>query len=159
MDVPGTRQWVQSHPRIKSEERRLIFAALDSLEALARAPSATREELAAIVEAARSRWVAVWDIGGRALADLACQHSAAQEVFGELMASRKNSERFQAVSCLAAGMASPLLQELLSRGPNDRSKNVRVRAAMMCDTLRLREMLPELGHRAAIEADPEVQHE
>src|SRR5690242_13712929 len=56
LDVEQTRQWARRHPRIKDEERQLIFAALDLLERLREAPTVTGEELAALVEAARCRW-------------------------------------------------------------------------------------------------------
>ena len=160
MDVAQTREWARSLPRIKDDERRLIFAALDAFEALgAAARQLNREELSAVEEAARSRWVAAWDVGGRALAELACQHVAAQEAFRELVASPASSERFQAISSLSARMPAPLLRELLTRGLNDRSKKVRVRAAMTCDTLRLEELLPELERRAGVEPDAEVEYE
>src|SRR5262249_8917765 len=130
---------------------------LDSFELLVNAPTALPEQLAAIVTAARCRWVAVGDIGGRALAELACQHPAAQEAFRELIASTQSSERLQALNSLSVGMPSSLVQELLSRGLNDRSKNVRLWAVRKCDTLRLREMLPVLEGRIELEPDPEVK--
>src|SRR5205823_4394246 len=109
------------------------------------------------VDAARCRWVQVWTTGGDALADLAHKYSAAQDAFRQLMESPKRNERFQTIYCLRPGMPKSLLQELLYRGLNDRSKRVRTRAAQNCDTLLLREMLPELCRRAAIESDPEVK--
>ena len=159
MDVQATRKWALSHPGIKGEQRRLLLAALDSFESLVGAPTISPEELAVIVEAARCRWVAAGGIGGCALAKLACQHRAAEEAFRELMASRKSHERFRAVDSLSVGMPSSLIQEVLTRGLNDRSKVVRLCAARKCDTLQLRETLPELVRRVEVEPDPEVRRQ
>jgi hypothetical protein len=159
MDVQATRKWALSHPRIKGEDRRLLLAALDSFETLVGAVKVSPEELTAIIEAARCRWVAAGGVGGHALADLACQHPAAQEAFREMMASRKSSDRFRAVDSLSAGMPTALVQDVLARGLRDRSKGVRLCAARKCDTLRLRGMLPELERRAEAEPDPEVKRQ
>jgi hypothetical protein len=158
MNLEKTREWVQTQPRIKEEERRLIEAALDSFEVLRRARKISPGQLVAITEAARCRWVAGSDIGGRALAALACKHAAAQQAFRDLVGSRKSHERYQAISRLSERMPKPLLQELLTRGLNDRSKAVRLWAAHKCDTLRLAEMVPEMARRAASEPDAGVKH-
>jgi hypothetical protein len=157
MNVQETRYWVQSHPRITDEQRRLIFAALDSFELLVGTPTVSPEDLAAIMEAARCPWVAVGDIGGRALAELAGRHQAAQDAFRVMIASRKSSERLQAVDHLSARMPTSLNQEILRRGINDRSKSVRLCAARKCDRLHLREMLPELEQRVEVEPAPELK--
>lgn len=159
MDVQATRNWAKSHRRIKDVERQLIFAALDAYEALTDATAVLRRDLEPITTAARTRSVAVWDVGGRALAELACHHLEAQEIFRDLATSKKNNERFQAISSLSKAMPKPFVRDLLGRALNDRSKSVRLRAAMICDSLRLKELLPELRSRAAIEPDAQVKHE
>jgi hypothetical protein len=158
MNLQETRNWALSHPRIKDRERRLMFAAMDSFETLYRAGNVSPDELTAVIEAARSPWVAVWGVGGRLLAEFARRHGSAQITIRALATSRKRNERFQAIDSLSAEMPKTLLQELLTLGLNDHSKLVRRRAAMKCDTLRLREMLPEMMQRAAVEPDSQVKH-
>jgi hypothetical protein len=158
-DLEWTRRWVQSHPRIKEEERRIIFVAMDSFEALKLAKAITREQLEPIVVAARCPCRAAWDVGGRLLAELAQTNKAAQEAFRELVTSRKASERLHAVVSLSARMPVALLQELLSQTVNDRSRRVRQWTAEMCISLSLREMVPELLRRAEAEPDIEVKRE
>ncbi|HEY7425636.1 MAG TPA: hypothetical protein VH682_15500 [Gemmataceae bacterium] len=157
IDLEGTRNWVQSHPRIKDEEGRVIFTAMDSFEALKQAKVISREKLEPIIAAARCPRRAAWDVGGRLLAELAQTNQAAQEAFRELVASRKASERLQAVLSLSARMPVALLQELLSQTVNDRSKRVRQWTAEQCNMLNLREIVPELLRRAETEPDPDVK--
>ncbi|XHX81128.1 MAG: hypothetical protein RBJ76_14670 [Stenomitos frigidus ULC029] len=157
MDVQRTREFVESHPRIKEPKRQLIFPALDAYESLRNASSISEAELQPIIEAACCRWVSVWDTGGRALAEFACNHPAAQNAFRKMMASRKNNERYQAIASLSPGMPKPLLQELLTLGLSDRSKSVRAKTADRCDVLRFQEMLPKLLQRIEVEFDAQVK--
>lgn len=157
MDLARMRNWVQSHPRIKNEERRVIFAAMESFEELKQVKATSRDQLEAIIEAARCPSRAVWGVGGQLLAKLAQTNEAAQEAFRELVASPKASERLQAVCSLSARMPVALLHDLLRQTVNDRSKRVRQWTAEMCNTLGLREMVPELLQRAKAEPDPDVK--
>jgi hypothetical protein len=159
MDLEETRNWVQSNRRIKDEERRIIFTAMDCFEALKQAKVISRQQLEAIVSAARCPWVAVWDIGGGLLAKLAQTSQTAQEAFRELVSSRKASERLQAVLSLSARMPVALLQELLSQTVNDRSKRVRQCTAEMCNRLDLQEMVSVLLRRAEAEPDADVKRD
>lgn len=158
MDVDWTRDRVLSHPRITGEKRRLCLAALDSYAALTAETSVSRDDLSVIERAARSGKVAPAEIGGRALAALACRHAAAREAFRDLMASGRRDDRLRAVMCLSSWMPVRLVREVLRLGFHDRSEVVRGQAAAACDTLGRRELLPALEERADAESLPWAKH-
>jgi hypothetical protein len=159
MDLNWIRNWVQSHPRIKEEERCLIVAAMGSFESLNQVKACSREQLAAIMAAACSRWQAAQGYGGRFLAELAGKHPAAQAAFRELVAFRKYDVRLQAIMHLSIKMPRQLLQELLGQAITDRSKGVRTWAAYQCDILQIREMVPEMLRQAEVEPDAAVKRD
>ncbi len=157
VDLRETRIWVQSHPRIKDAKRRVIFAAMDSFEALKGKKEIARDQLETVVAATRCPWLAVWDIGGRLLAELAEKHPAAQEAFRELMTSPKANERFQVIWSLSGRLPGSLLQELLGQALTDRSKRVRLTAAYFCDVLQQRELVPGMLRQAEVEPEADVK--
>ena len=137
----------------------MIFAALDAYEILSQKRNITRIELEPIIDAMRSGWVAADTSAGHLLAELASRHVAAQEALRELTTSRKSKERSAAIYCLSNEIPKLLLCELLTLGIIDRSKAVCRRAAMKCDLLRLKEMLPELEKRIVVERDNDLKYE
>jgi hypothetical protein len=159
LDLNETRTWLQSHPRIKDAERRVIFAAMDCFEALKGKKDVARNQLEPVLAATRCPRPAAWEIGGRLLAALGEKHPAAQEAFRELMASRKADERFQAVLSLSGRLPGSLLQDLLGQALTDRSKRIRSRAAYMSDVLQLREMVPGMLRQAEVERDADVKRD
>jgi hypothetical protein len=157
MNYSQTRNWLTSDPYLRDEARRLALDALDWFESIAGASTISPEDLGPILAAARCRLLPAWDIAGGLLAELACQHQAAQEAFREWAACPRYSDRFHAIYCLRNRMPAALLQELLGRALNDRTKRVRQCAAQKCDTLWLQEMLRALLQRAQVEPVPEVR--
>jgi len=95
---------------------------------------------------------AVFDV----LAELACRHVEAQEAYGNLFSSRSARVRVLALCSLSNQMPLSLLRDVLTRALADSSKKVRLAAALRCDILRLREMVPELERRATAESDSKV---
>jgi hypothetical protein len=159
IDLDWTRQWVESHPLIKDEERGIIFAAMDAFASLKRRKVLTRKHLEPIVEAIRCRWQAARNVGGELLAELAWTQPAAQGAFRELLASRKARDRLWAILSLSRRMPAKLILDLLTSAVDDRSKQVRRWAAQESNSLNVKEMIPKLMQRLEVESDADVKRE
>jgi hypothetical protein len=141
----------------KADQHKLIAAARAAFKKLEKRKSVSRDDLAPILESARSPWVASRTGAGHLLAALAAQHPAAQECIREMMASRKSQERDGAVYLLNDQLPRSLSLEVLRQALDDRSSTVRVGASRKCDMLELRELVPELERRIALETDPRAK--
>jgi hypothetical protein len=157
--VEHTRQWALNHPGIKGDQLTLILAALDAFKTLEKRKKFSRKDLTPILDAARSRWVASSCSGGTMLATLAITHPVAQECIREMIASRKKQERDSAVYLLDGRLPRSLIVGVLRQALSDRSHVVRTRAAQKCDTLELRELLPDLERQRAVETDSYAKRE
>jgi hypothetical protein len=158
-DLAWLRNWAETDPRLRDEERGIILAAMDAFERLRPEATLSGAQLQALVVATRSQRLAACSMGCRLLGKLACQHGAAQEAYREVLASGKAKVRLEAIFWLHPEMPRPLLQDVLGQRLADRSKHVRKQAARKCDLLNLREIVPALLRQAEVEADAEVKRE
>lgn len=156
LPVSEYREWLQKGKE-EASKKRPAFEALDTYEILAARSTINKEELAPMLEAARSRYMVSWDIGMRFLSRLAAKHSTARECMADLMMTGKAAEKIHVLGALWDHLPKSFCVNLVRQGLNDRSKLVRQAAANVARCLILSEMIDELCRAAAEERDPETK--
>ncbi len=156
LPVSEFREWLQKGKE-EASRKQPAFEALDTYETLAVRSTIKKEELAPILEAARSRYMVSWDIGMRFLSRLAAKHLTARECMADLMMTGKAGEKVHVLGALWDHLPKSFCVNLLRQGLKDRSKLVRQAAANVARCLVLTEMIDELCWAAAEERDPETK--
>src|SRR5689334_5874037 len=87
------RDWILS-AEPEAAKRRLAFAALDAFDRAAEAGKLRPDDLAAIREAACSRYSRVWDIGTDMLMRIACRWGEGQAAVRQILNSAPANARF-----------------------------------------------------------------
>lgn len=141
--------------REDQSKKRPAERALDCFEALKKRMAIRGEELAPILEAARSPYAIAWDIGLHFLCRLAAAHEVARDGMRDLMAGGKARVRMYLLAVLHDRLPKEFCIELIRRGLADTSKRVREVAADQARILILHELLPDLIRSA--EAEPEAE--
>ena len=154
--VSAFRDWLHARREDESKKRHALNA-LDAFETLAERGTITRNDLAPVVEAARSRYFVSWDIGMRFLSRLAAKHSVAREVMADLMLTGTAAERVRGLRSLWDHLPKSFCLNLIRQGLRDRSKRVRQAAADHALCLILSEMVDELSQAASVETDGETR--
>jgi hypothetical protein len=154
--VSDFRAWLQTRKEDESKKR-LAHKALDTYAALAERSSITREDLAPVVEAARSAYLVAWDIGMRFLSRLGARHAVAREVMVDLMTAGKAAEKIRVLGALWDHLPKAFCVKLIRQALKDRNKRVRQAAANVARCLILSEMVDELCDAAGLERDAETK--
>jgi hypothetical protein len=123
-------------------------------ETLIHRETVTEEEIAPVVEAARSPYLVSWDIGLRFLCRLGARYEGARQAMRRLMETGKADLRGRTLASTHDRLPKDFCIELVRRGLADRSKSVRTVAGQVCLRLLLTEMLPELEQAARSEPHP-----
>ncbi|HEX4611344.1 MAG TPA: hypothetical protein VH092_24335 [Urbifossiella sp.] len=150
LPVSEYRAWLNRRWEDASK-RAAAVCALDAYEALAGRADVTAEEIAPVVEAARSPAFVSWDIGLRFLCRLGARYEVARQAMRELAQGSHAKLRGWTVASLHDRLPKESCLEMVRRGLTDRSRGVRMAAAGAGLWLLLRELLPDLD--AAIQAE------
>jgi hypothetical protein len=156
LPVSSFREWLQARKEDESKKRPAVKA-LDRCETLAARSKIVKEELAPVVEAARSRYFVSWDIGMRFLSRLAAKHPVAREAMADLMQTGKAAEKVRVLGALWDHLPKSFCMNLIRQGLKDRSKLVRQTAANVSRCLVLSEMVDELCQAADVEREAETK--
>lgn len=156
LPVSSFREWLEQRKEVEDKKRPAIQA-LDAYEALADRQAISKEEMAPLVEAARSRYSVSWDIGMRFLSRLGAKHLAAREVMADLLRTGKAAEKVRVLGSLWDHLPKSFCIGLLRQGLKDRSKTVRQTAANVARCLILSELVDELCDAADVEQNPQTK--
>jgi len=152
------RAWVDQRVR-EPQKRRLLLAALNAFDRLRRVRRISALDLSPIETAAKCPFKAVWIIGTDLIMRLAAKDRVAKDAVRRIMSSKKVEERFQITAALTCILPKAFSKEIIRIALKDKGKRVREKAVEACDRLRLKEMLPELDARLAVEHNPDVKRQ
>ena len=134
-------------------QRRAAHRALNVFRRLRKKKTVSASDVAPIVHAASSKFVAVWDIGTSCLNALAKKHAGARDAMRAMVSSPDANVRFQLVSSLESELPKTLSKEILRKALADKSQRVRRAAIRVADRLRLKALLPDLQEQLGTERD------
>src|SRR5262249_21747056 len=154
--VSQYRDWLRKRKEDEAKKAP-AYLALDTYECLADQTAITKEDVAPIFAAARSRYFIAWDVGMTFLVRLAEEHLAARHIMGDIMSSGKAQEKVRVLALLCDRLPRTFCVGLIRQGLHDRGRFVREQAAERCDRLLLTEVLSELVVCAAGEKHPETR--
>jgi HEAT repeat protein len=119
--------------------------ALDAFERIENAASISADEIAPIVDAARCRFVRVWEIGADLLNRLAVRHEKARNAIVKMLRDRKAEVRFQAIALLGLSrLPASFAASLIQMGLHDRSHQVRGKVAEAACQFALTDLIADL---------------
>lgn len=156
IDVPSYRQHIRQ-VRATEEEKRAMRRALDNWVRITKSGKITPRRLLPIVEAAKSRFAAVWIMGGAILASLVHRFPAVKEAFRAVMRSGNASQRWHMVANLRHCKDRKFCRDVVKAAIEDRAATVRSRAADAADHLRLTALVPQLQHRKEVETSEDIR--
>ena len=155
IDVPMYRQHIRQ-VRATEEQKRAMRRALDNWQRITKSGQITERRLRPIVEAAKSRFAAVWIMGGAILASLVHTFPAAKEAFREIMRTGNASQRWHMVANLRHCKDRKVCRGVVKGVIDDRAATVRERAAVAADRLRLTQLVAALKNRREVEQSKEL---
>jgi hypothetical protein len=126
-------------------------------EALVDREVVTADEIAPVVDAARSPYFVSWDIGLRFLCRLGARHEVARQAMRTLVETGRANMRGRTLASVRDRLPKEFCIEMARRGLADKSKSVRVAAGQLCLRLLLTEMLTELEVTARSECHPKTR--
>jgi hypothetical protein len=156
LPVSSYREWLRDR-REDRPKKLLAERAMDAFEALEHRKTIRADDLAPIIEAARSPHMVAWDIGMHFLCRLAAAHDVAREAMRNLGAYRKSGVRSNLILVLHDRLPKEFCIEMIRRALTDKSKRVRGLAADQARILILHELLPDLTRRADHEVEPKLK--
>lgn len=158
VSIASYRTWVDEY-LAEPPKRRLATEALDAFERVENATKVSANQIVPILDAAKCRFVRVWEIGADLLNRLAVRHPAAQDALGIMLCDRKSEVRFQAIALLGISSLPELfVQGLIRIGLNDKSYQVRGKVAEAACQLGLKSLLPELQESLEVEKHATARH-
>jgi hypothetical protein len=156
LPVSSYREWLRR--RWEDEAKKApAFRALDVYESLTSREDVTAEEIAPVVDAARSPYFVSWGIGFRFLCRLGARYDVARQAMRGLAQASYAELRVRALASLHDRLPKEFSIELARRGLADRSRRVRTASGNVCLQLLLTELLPELEEAARAESHPETK--
>ncbi|TJY43900.1 hypothetical protein E5161_00375 [Cohnella pontilimi] len=143
MPTERTRNFIEEF--IDDEEQRLILvASCNAFDRLETKLTIEPSELQPIVNAAKNKHKAVWQIGGDFLWRLSINHEEARNVIRTLIHSRYVDERFQIMACIRKDVPVSFSKEIIREGIADtKGKRVREKAAQAFFDLNIKELVPD----------------
>jgi HEAT repeat protein len=149
--IASYRTWIDEYLE-EPHKRRLALEALDAFERLENATRVSANQIVPILDAAKCRFVRVWEIGADSLNRLAVRHPSAQDALGIMLRDRNADVRFQAIALLGiSSLPQSFAESLVRIGLNDKSYQVRGKVAEAACQLGLRALVPQLKESLNVE--------
>jgi len=132
------RDWLTRCVR-EPEKRRLALAALDAFDRVSGLGKVHPDDLAAITEAACSRYKPVSVIGTDLLMRVAGKYPEGQEAIRRILESGPATARFQVTDAITGDLPRAFAKAIIRMALRDRGSRVRDQGALACGRLGLKE--------------------